>query len=155
MDIADQVRVWLARILPLVGPRVAAHFLGRKKSWPVKVLVQGYTYRWDRHTAQALDLDVTYILEPRVRVVIPQHVKLIYQAEWLDGAVATAAETMLYSGDFPVGQRIEAASPPYTSRFVILVPNGRDDAQITGRLVVVAGNRECEATVSTDILTKQ
>lgn len=135
--------------IPIIGwfwVRVVMRFFRtRKGHWPLRPVIQEYRTRWDRHTGMAIFLDVVYVLEPAITPTIVQAVNLQYGGDWFDGDRSTPAETMMSTGSFPIGETIVATSAPYTSRFMLVVPDDASEVTVTPVLIVMAGGKPCKA----------
>lgn len=126
------------------------------KTWPLKIIVIAVTPTWNERTGGAVVyLDVSYSLEPRVVSCVVQAVGIEYEGDWFNGTKPVPMTETLDRGWFPAGEQINAATPPYKSRFVIeQIPENRNQVLIKPTIVVGARGRSCKARMGDVAVTR-
>ncbi len=122
------------------------------KTWPICVGIRDFSSRWYAGSGM-IEVDVSFVLEPKCVPIEIQSVELYYRGNWFYGIDTAVLDEVPQI----VGQEldIKALTRPYMTCFKIPEPIDRDTVIMNPVLVVDALDLPCVADLDTIELTKQ
>ena len=122
------------------------------KTWPVCVSTQSIYSRW-YNGESTIDVDVSFVLEPRYVPIEIQSIQLCYTGDWFYGVDFVTSEK---APQF-VGQQLDTMEQtgPHTAHFKIPAPEDRNFITMTPALVVDALGLPCMVDLDAIKLVKQ
>ena len=124
----------------------------RDTTWPICVCIRDSSSRWYAGSGM-IEVDVSFVLEPRCVPIEIQSIQLCYRGNWFYGIDTAVLDEVPQI----VGQELEIKSltRPYMAYFKIPEPIDRDTVILNPVLVVDALDLPCVADLDTIELTKQ
>ncbi len=121
-------------------------------TWPICVEIRDFSNRWYAGSGK-IEIDVSFVLEPRCVPIEIQSIGLCYSGNWFYGIDFAEMDEIPQL----VGREldIKALTRPYMAYFKIPEPTDRDTVIINPALVVDALDLPCTADLDTIELTKQ